>query len=291
MRKMKLFSMFLAAITITTFVMGSTASAATNTSPDTVKVNLENSKLNEYSSIPEVKALIDDISKNAVSSNIVETYFKIGKDSKGNQTEKAYTESEYLKEKNKIMPRNLPITQDFGWIKLTLEAYKDKGGNFMAGGFYDWLKQPNFSGSDVLAIGHDATITFDTQSCFGAFMSPSFDSVREKNIQTTQTIDRSNKSKFLSGTSGVAYKFRLGDSHGINIPGEKFPNKMYDNGMMYVRGTVLNGSGNLQVSYGHSQLALDYNIADACKFLSTGAVEFKVKGSQDLKTIGDRIVF
>ncbi len=289
MRKMRLFSTFLAALSITTFVMGSTSNAATTNSLNDTKFNLESSKLNQYDSFPEVKNIIDNLSENATSGNVVEAYLKVGRDADGNQFEKPYTESEYLREQ--IMPRNVPIEQNFGWIKLRLEAYQTSGtNNILVAGFYEWLRQPYFSGQDTFALGHDASITFNNQSCFGTFISPYYDSVINKNAQKIQRVDRSNGDRFLSSASGVAYKFRLGDSHGINDPNDEFPSLMYDNGMMYVEGTVLNGSGNLQISYGHSEIALDYTITDAVEFLTTGAIKFNVKGTQDLKTIGDRVV-
>lgn len=288
MKKSKVFSVFLAAISITTSFMISTPNAATNNSSTESRFNLEDSKLKEYSSYPEVQNLIENLSENALEGNVVETYLKVGEDSNGNSFEKAYTESEYL-EQSLITPMDLPIEQNFGWIKLRLESYQKAGTNdITVAGFYEWLSRPFFSGHDTLAIGHDASITFNNQSCFGAFISPDYDSVTESNIQKVQRVNRADGNSFKTDASGVAYKFKLGDSQGINDP--VYPSILFDNGMMYVEGTVLNGSGNLQLSYGHAQLSLNYNVNDVVSFLTTGAITFNVAGTQELKTIGDRVV-
>lgn len=291
MRKKSLFCKLLIALSITTCFMGGRVNASVNTINDEYEFNLKDSRLSLYSNLPEVQNKIEDLEENATSGTVSEAYVKIGKDFNGREFQEVFTEEEYIQQESLKM-RNLPIEQEFGWIKLRLEAYQKSGTkDITVAGFYEWLTLPVFSGNDTFAIGHDATVTFNNQSCFGTFISPGYDSVREENIiENVQRVDKSDGDRFLSDVSGVAYKFKLGDSQGINDPTDKFPSPLYDNGMMYVEGTILNESGNLQLSYGHSQLALDYNISDAVQFISTGSIDFKIKGFQDLVKIGDRFV-
>lgn len=88
MRKLKMISTFLVGISITTLVMGSVANAVTNSSGNDNKFNIENTNLKKYSSFPEVKNLIDNLSENDTQVNVVESYIKVWKDSNGNQFEK-----------------------------------------------------------------------------------------------------------------------------------------------------------------------------------------------------------
>lgn len=281
---------------VTTASFNYKANASTDITKDN-KITLEESYLNKFSSEPKVQEVINKVEENGSKIQTTEYYCKVQKNSDGSIDKKMYTENEYIEElakenfKNAVVPggiqiMNVPIDQNFGWIKLRLECYSQGGKDFMAAGFYNWLKLPGFSMKDVLAIGHDSSSTFDVQSAFAVFISPYSDINGSHQDTVVKHWGTASGSEKTSSTTGVAFKFNLISSTTYD------PNDIeYPFGMMYVNGTVNGGEGsNLQVSYGHAQLSFDYNITDAVEFLANGGIKFKIKGFTDTVTVGDRYV-
>lgn len=101
-------------------------------------------------------------------------------------------------------------------------------------------------------------------------------------VENWQDYKSSNTDHCNTDVHGVGFKFKL------QTVADSTP--AYYQGLIDVKGSVLGSSGNLQLSYGHSQFKSDYDINDAINFLSSGKIEFKIWGSKDIATFGDRVV-
>ncbi|WP_265468974.1 hypothetical protein [Clostridium botulinum] len=288
-----MFSAMIFALTL--FCIPTSVSAKTTSSKN--NVDLTKSILNEFPDTPEINQLKNEIKNNAKSMQQSTYYCKIAETPSGTEIVQAYNnEADYKtarkqeedSQKSSRKKRSLPITQNFSWIQLKLECWGMGGRNFSACGSYKWLTVPAFTFNDVFTIGHDSNCTFDNQSSWGTFITPYMDNLG-RSRQDTQILKPYNGGNFSASASGVGYKFKLkpGYDFGSKDPG----NNQHQFGLMYVNGTVTNGSStNLQVSYGHSQIALNFSASGAIQFKSNGSLNFTIAGTKDVVTTGDRYV-
>lgn len=152
-------------------------------------------------------------------------------------------------------------------------------------GYYFWLRAPYSTTRDGFALGHDSTIAFDTPTSNAVMLTPYHDVYGEHLDRQTYNANSSN---CKTDVSGVAYKFLCIGSRTYNQPLEYLN---YPRGYITVEGVVTNPyAANIQVSYGSSTVNSDYTIADAVKFLTTGAAEFKLGIGTTNVSYGDALM-
>lgn len=94
-----------------------------------------------------------------------------------------------------------------------------------------------------------------------------------------------NTANTYADTSGVAVKFKLPSAP--NYAAVQY------SGFLRVDGQFTSNninSGSLAMTYSHSQLALDFTLADAISFATTGVPTFNITGSQDDFSFADQFV-
>lgn len=248
---------------------------------------LEHSKLKNFLNTQEGRDLYENIKNNAVGFSSSDSYVKL--DSKGLEVPEACSENdyvEYLEDQSKL-PQLYTVPSDSGnrysWIKLSLEAYDFGNNEYMFSGFFEWLTKPYFTRNDVIALGHDSSIGFDTDSAFGFYQCEYYTSANLDPVYSFKRFDFSaDQTNTNASTNGVAYKFKL------QTTPDMYPAR--HTGAIHCSGQInaANG-GNLQISYGHSEISIDFNIESAISWKSSGAISFNVSGSQDVATHGDNL--
>lgn len=190
-----------------------------------------------------------------------------------------------------------PIEKSNSWLKLRLEAYTSDHENYNLVGGYTWLKDPVCTFSDVFALGHDATSTFNTSKSRSYHQSPWHGPTTTGGPMVYQDKDSmfngNDGTHCKSDVSGVAYKFDLQASwcyHPYSNDPE-YGASHHPFGLIWCDCTLTSPSagGNVQLSYVHQEVSFPYNIQDAVNFLTTGKVDAKIIGAQDEFTVGDRI--
>lgn len=284
---------FLVTLSLCIFPTTASASELDKTSKQQELLNyLENSKAKEFATTPESLEAYNNIKKNAIGVNFSDSFVKI--DNVDGSIVKTYTNLDEEKvmleiessKSNKITPySNVSSNSEdrYSWIKLTVEAYDFGGNDYLFAGFYKWLTKPFFMKDDVLTLGHDASISFDTDSAFGYTQCEYYIPGNQNPITSSLSFNFSESKKDTTAcTSGVGKKFPL-----TNVP-DMYP-AVYQ-GAIYCNGWINNGyGGNLQVSYGHSQYSMDFSIENAITWLPNGAIKFNITGYQDVATHGTAV--
>lgn len=267
--------------------------------------HLEESYVKRLATTPEAKEVYENIKRNSVGVTTSDRYIKF--DEEQIEAPKICTEQEYILESksNRNLKPNLGSESSislkansargnlksnsgnrYSWIKLTVEAYDFGQNNYMFCGFYEWLHKPWYTGSDVLTLGHDSSISFNTNTahCFNQceyWASP--DNIYAPSIIESTTYNmKDDKENSIADTAGVGFKFpltRVGD----------FCPAFYIGGI-YCNGWLNNPyGGNLQVSYGHTQISAKFSLSGSITWLPSGGINFDVFGTQDLATHGDAV--
>lgn len=246
---------------------------------------LDKSEVKNFSNTPEGLKAYEKIKKNAIRVASNSSYI-IKIDTQNKEKPKKYTEAQFkqhILKNSSFAALSSNSGNRYSWIKLTVEAYDFGNRNFMFCGFYKWLTQPYFTGSDVLTLGHDSSITFDTNSAFGYTQLLYNIAGQERSINNHFNFAESKKNTTSTNT-GVGYKFRL-----MMPPTQRHGDY---SGAIYCNGRLNNGnSGNIEVSYGHSEISIGgLNLNSDLSWKPSGAISFDIKGTQDVATHGDGVI-
>lgn len=271
------------ALNIMVLPISAKATETTNSQNRQAVLNyLDNSYVKKFATNPKGAEAYEKIKRNAVNVTTSDSYIKI--DTTGVEKTKSYTQNEY----NKQVSRRDNMSSDSGnrysWIKLTVEAYDFGNNDFMFCGFYDWITVPFFTGTDVLTLGHDASISFNTDTAFG-FTQTTYEIMGEQHVESTNFNFAESKKDTTTDAAGVGFKFKLFPTGGADNGTRKYTGAIYCNGW-------INNSfgGNLQVSYGHSEITLgSIDLETNISWESNGAIKFNVTGTQDIATHGNAV--
>lgn len=248
---------------------------------------LEHSNLKNFLNTQEGRDLYENIKNNAVGLSSSDSYVKL--DNNGLEAPETCPEGDYVKylEDQSKLPqlRSLPSNSGnrYSWIKLSLEAYDFGNNDYMFSGFFEWLTKPYFTKNDVIALGHDSSIGFDTNSAFGYYQCEYYTSANLDPIYSFKHFDFSaDQTNTTASTNGVAYKFKL------QTTPDMYPARHI--GAIHCNGHINSANGgNLQISYGHSEISVDFNIGAVIGWKSNGSISFNISGSQDVATHGDSL--
>lgn len=263
--------------------ISSVANAKTsNEGKERVQAQLEVSEINKYSNVKQVQDKIQKIKNDAIDVTSSDVYVRFSENE--NETPKTFTESQYNEEVKKEA-RTIPSDSGnrYSWIKLSLEAYNFGNNDYMFCGFWEWQTKPFFVNRDIVTLGHDSNALFDTESAFAVSVADYWLPGAPESTQSAKVIENNDdKKNTMSDVNGVGFKFNLQQT------GDTTPTKY--SGSVYCNGRITNSAGaNIQISYGHSQFAVDFSIGDVVKFLSNGSISFDIVGTQDLATHGDAV--
>ncbi|WP_286909466.1 hypothetical protein [Clostridium sp. UBA1652] len=249
---------------------------------------LETSNVKAFATTPEALAIYEKVRSNALNVTISEAFVKYDNN---DGTIVTYDESNLTNIPEEFTSKNISILSNassdsgnrYSWIKLTVEAYDFGNNSYMFCGFFKWLTKPFFSGNDVITLGHDASISFDTDSAFGYYQCEYMTSPTSGTITSNRSFNFSlDKKNTTASTTGVGAKFPL----------QKTPDAYpaVHSGALYCNGWINNNEGgNIQVSYGHSQLSFDFSLEGAVTWLPSGGIKFNVTGYQDVATHGTAV--
>ena len=245
---------------------------------------LEDSSIKQFANTPEGKAAYENVKNNAVKVSKSDTYVRFDTLNQDNEPisfdEKQYNEQLVNQKMRRSMSSN--SGNRYSWIKLTVEAYGFNDGSYMFCGFFNWLTKPFFTGNDVIALGHDSSIVFNTDSTFGYYQCEYMTSASGKTDLSFYHFDfAQDKTNTTATTTGVGAKFKLQHTQ------DSYP--AVHSGAIYCNGWLNASKGNLQVSYGHSQLSINTSISASITWLPSGAIKFDVRGDQDMATHGNYV--
>lgn len=244
---------------------------------------LSKSKLNNFKDEESVKAL-ERLKSELTGYKETNIYVRSIKDTNTGEitTDPNYYTLDQMNNIEMIQAKNFPISKENSWMRLTMDVYKTSNGQYEFYLFYDWKTKPFFTMDDMIAIGHDSNLSFDTSTARSfheqVIINPSTGNSSESNV----SLDSSNSSKCKSSINGVGFKF--------NLPSSPDTWPAYYQGYMTVKGQFTNPnitSGSMEICYSHQQLSFSYNIQDALDFLTSGSVKIKLTGSHDEFKYGD----
>ncbi|AIY84293.1 hypothetical protein U729_2622 [Clostridium baratii str. Sullivan] len=215
-------------------------------------VKYENSK--EFDHINQMQEKILETGAKLVSSKDV--YLRIPENAdKDKQSIKQFTKSEY---ENEMIKENLNNTftsfvsipdkigakkdefNKYNWIKLSIQVFRERGGQYSATGFYEWKHKPNVvGGTEILSITGSG-VSFDFDRSYLEVHTPDIGSEGEK-----VSVYSSSNSNFTQSPSGVAFEFELNNTR---LSGTK------PYGMITTHISSQASSANLVLSYAHQQL-------------------------------------
>lgn len=284
---MKVFKTIISSLVCATLICcsGSTvfADEAKTQSKEEVNTQIENSYVRKFSNVnEESKAAYENVKNNAISMSTSTQYVKM--DLENNEVVDIETNSLY-KAANSTLGSSSSGNR-YSWIKLTVESYNMGGSKYLCAGFYEWLQLPFFKGNDVIALGHDSTMSFDTSSAFGFNQCEYFDYSNQVHTITENFRFKDDQKNTAASTNGVAYKFNLPN---LSERTAQLARRPTYTGAIYCNGTLNSRSGNIQVSYGHSEVAITTSLGVCLKWKSTGGINFNVIGTQDIATHGDEV--
>jgi len=249
-------------------------------SKEELNTQIENSYVKKFSNSNEqAKAAYENVKNNAISMETSTEYVQMCLDEVVDEETNSLDEAA-----NSIYGLSSNSGNRYSWIKLTIESYHMGDSNYLFAGFYDWSQLPYFTGSDVLALGHDSSISFNTSSAFGFNQCEYVDYFNRPQTIVKNFNFADNQTNTDSSTSGVAYKFHLAKLSENTAQLAKTPKYT---GAIYCNGRLNASNGNLQISYGHSELAITTSLNTMIKWHSTGGITFSVVGTKDVATHGD----
>lgn len=227
------------------------------TNAQTITDTNSNPKFTTYSTDSNIAKMQAEIHKKTRGKtvSVSNQYIKIENISNDPQkpkyVAKAYTEKEYLAEKNLIKPLTSVTTpySQYNWITLTLEvdkSYKNDG-TYEIYGFYSWKTLPFFTGKDFIALTHDSNITFNPQQTKGSINYDTY--LSNGDVATSTNPFNNNSSDFTYAGGNVGYRFQLHD--GTN---------QTDYGFIGTTGArPTSSSSNIVFTYEHQGLSITWN--------------------------------
>lgn len=252
-----------------------------------ISEGIAKSQLNNFKNDPKSVETLKELEKNAVSYSSREAYMRITEDESGNikVDPKKYTEEEYKlserQNKHKRVKRSFPAKTENSWLKLKMDAFKSRNGEYDFFVFYEWKKRPLIYFDDILALGHDSNIYFNNSTARSHHESTSV-GLFETQEYFVKDYSSSQRSNCKTSVNGVAFKFRNSKVPDVN--------PAINQGYLTVKGGFTNSatvSGNMEISYAHAQLGLNYGIQDAIEFLSSGSIKLKAKITSDVLSYAD----
>lgn len=183
-----------------------------------------------------------------------------------------YSKKEYLELKNKTSvntdinsksfllstnPINTYETTKNSWVRLTLNIYSSDRVNLDIYGYYEWLTNPYYTRYDIFGLAHDSHMVFYHNTSWSEHYwteggTGTLIDFKENRIH----LNSSNTSNYIGDIGGVAYKFKLGQTVGID---PETGASVYPYGLIYVNGKKGNSSdlaSEIGLTYAHEQTGL-----------------------------------
>lgn len=199
-------------------------------------------------------------------------------------TESSNFSSKNLLSTNEVTPIN--DRQDHGWIALTAEVDSTGGSNFDFYGYYEWLKAPLYTKTDVISLGHDSNVVFDFKNNFCVNSFYYSDTISPANeVDNKQTPSSSNTKQEVGG---IGYKFNLSESRGMGDNGQV----LFPFGFVYTKGTTASTTtkaSNFILSYAHQQVV--FSGTPMFSIPSGGSLLIKAEKSYDIVAQVEAIKF
>lgn len=237
---------------------------------------------------PDIQQEIQFIKENAVDLSSKKVYYEIVSDKKTGETleKNLRTEEDYknFKQKDSMILYSFKpdksYTRSNSWIELEFKSVTLSSGKYRLYVYYDWKTKPFFTLNDVLALGHDSNMSFNTSSFYSKHYQYIYSNRTQNDSYTYDDTDN-----VYSTTSGVSVKF--------DLPSSPDTSPTDYNGYLRVDAEFTNPnitSGNLHCLYGHSQLSISFDLRDAISFATSGVPSFSITGAQDEFTFGDQFL-
>lgn len=237
---------------------------------------LEKSKLNDFINEAESQDKLNNLKETATAYQTKEVYVRFIMDENAEVSidPKFYSENEYeLYEQN---ARQFPTSIENSWMRLNMEIYKLGSYQYEFMVFYNWKTKPFFTFNDVVGLGHDSNINFDNETAYSMHQQIIINPSTGVPNYTTNRYTNANLENCKTTLNGVAFKFNLPSSPDIWAA--------YYQGYIGVKGEF-NGpsttSGTLEMSYIHSELALNFDVQASINFKPSGEIVASIVGSQD----------
>lgn len=198
---------------------------------------------------------IIDMEENAVEFRTNSYYLNNREDEEtGKSITIVYTEEEYLNNSRENsstyslgIGNNDSVSND--WMKFTLEVVKKTNSQYTFTLHYDWLTPPNLKFTDVIALGHDSNLTFDTQSIKSYHKHYGYNSNSSSfsyNYNNNFPDNINAKDYFV----GIKFKLDTSTLYGM----DKYCGYIKVDGRFSNTNTV---SGTLSFLYGHTQIGIN----------------------------------